>query len=127
MARVALQEDFADLIIELADLAAEQGYQIVPTAGGGFRSRAQQVALKRRKPTLAAAPGRSYHESGLALDFDTRPLGGRVVVGRLAESLGLRWGGRWRIREPWHVDAGSLISLAEGRALLSETGLVEVE
>jgi len=35
----------------------------------GFRSYAAQVDVKRRKPNLAATPGRSIHGLGLAADI----------------------------------------------------------
>lgn len=34
-----------------------------------------QADLRRRKPRLANPPGKSYHEAGLAFDFDTGRLG----------------------------------------------------
>ena len=40
----------------------------VLTITDGFRSQAQQADLFRRKPDLAAPPGRSNHERGLAID-----------------------------------------------------------
>jgi len=39
------------------------------------RTHAQQAALKAAKPTLAATPGTSWHEAGLAMDLDTGHLG----------------------------------------------------
>lgn len=49
---------------------AASGKKFVISSAG--RTHAQQVALKRLKPTLAATPGKSYHEAGLAIDIDYR-------------------------------------------------------
>ena len=38
--------------------------------GGGWRSHATQVQLYHDKPQLAAKPGTSMHEKGLAIDFE---------------------------------------------------------
>jgi hypothetical protein len=45
------------------------GAQLVITDAG--RTHAQQVALKKAKPGLAATPGKSWHEAGRAIDVDT--------------------------------------------------------
>lgn len=69
--------------------------------GGGFRSHSQQIQTYQNKPGLAAPPGYSYHELGLAID---------VNIGRL-QQLGV-WGAAQKALraagfkqldgEPWH-------------------------
>jgi len=69
----------------------------------GFRTREEQRQLYQiylGGGPLAAMPGRSYHEYGLAVDLlDVTngvigPPNGEPV-GMIGESLGFRWGGRW--------------------------------
>jgi len=57
-----------------------------------------------------AKPGQSWHEAGLAVDFAWK-VGNSVSwdgpwekLGTLAESLGLKWGGRWRSPDRPHVE-----------------------
>lgn len=70
-----------------------------------YRSFAQQLALSRQKPGLAAPPGSSYHERGLAIDVDGDAYGGydspayRQVV-EVLERLG--WVRFDPVAEPWH-------------------------
>ena len=51
----------------LIDLVKAKGKTSITITDGG-RTRAQQEDVKRRKPTLAATPGKSKHEAGLAVD-----------------------------------------------------------
>lgn len=66
----------------------------------GFRSYAQQVDVKRRKPNLAATPGRSIHGLGLAAD---------LKLTKAQQEWLRRNGTRYGLypaagfsREPWH-------------------------
>ena len=99
----------------MIDDAAKAGIQL---SGGGFRTRAQQIALRTangcrdvwtapasscRVPT--AIPGRSLHELGLAVDLST---GGRTIGSRTSPAY--KWlaanAGRYGFvnlpSEPWH-------------------------
>jgi len=64
-----------------------------------------------------AKPGSSYHNFGLAADYWVAPLtpAKRLQFGRIAESLGLTWGGRWRMADMGHVE-WRLLPLSELRA-----------
>lgn len=65
-----------------------------------FRSFEDQKAIHRKKPHLAAKPGSSLHEHGLAIDVDS------VVVAEL-EKLGLlrKYGFSTSVGgEPWHLE-----------------------
>lgn len=77
-----------------------QGIRVV----SGFRTRAEQARLYEERPGLAAPPGRSMHERGLAADL-AFPSGvaRRVVLGAAAE-CGL---GFPVPDEPWHVEPAS--------------------
>lgn len=66
----------------------------------GFRTREEQALLHREKPGLAAPPGRSLHELGLAADlsFPSRAAAARAHA--LAPGCGLGFGVPG---EPWHA------------------------
>ncbi len=55
-------------VIDLVNAAAAAGYTIRAT--DTFRSYEAQVAAHKNKPNLAATPGKSQHERGLAIDFN---------------------------------------------------------
>lgn len=72
----------------------------------GFRSAAEQAALRLRweagDPAVVFPPApHSYHETGLAVDLESDHL---AELGRFAESIGMRWGGRYG--DPVHFDLG---------------------
>jgi secretion/DNA translocation related TadE-like protein len=67
----------------------------------GFRTEAEQAALFRRKPDLAAPPGHSMHELGLAADVGFPSAAARVEAHRQAPSCGLQFPVP---NEPWHVE-----------------------
>jgi len=110
---------------ELVTRAYERGIPVI--VASGLRSREAQRALYEQGRTTPGAivtnirPGRSKHESGLA--FDVAPLDpnaaggmGEVLVpwptdmllwttlGLIGESLGLRWGGRFKPRDFPHFE-----------------------
>lgn len=69
----------------------------------GFRTMAHQRALycayRYERGTLAARPGRSNHQSGHALDLNTRAPGVLAWLNRHARRFGFR---RTVRSEPWH-------------------------
>lgn len=68
------------------------------TITSGKRSNAQQAVLYKQKPGLAAPPGKSNHEYGLAAD-----LGGDLAFAhKMAASFGLFFP---MGHEPWHIEA----------------------
>jgi LAS superfamily LD-carboxypeptidase LdcB len=67
----------------------------------GFRTRAEQAALHRLKPHLAAPPGHSNHERGLAADLGFASDAARRAAHGRAASCGLEFPMSW---EPWHVE-----------------------
>jgi TP901 family phage tail tape measure protein len=85
----------------------ERVKRVIDAGGGqvnvvsGFRSSAQQAVLYQRylagTGNLAAPPGRSKHEQGLAVDFG----GNRALYTQLAEQNLLR---RTVPSEPWHFE-----------------------
>lgn len=67
----------------------------------GFRTREEQARLHREKPHLAAPPGRSMHELGLAADLGYPSAFARDAAHRAAPSCGLRFPVP---HEPWHAE-----------------------
>lgn len=65
----------------------------------GYRTHAQQAALYRQKPGLAAPPGRSNHEYGLAADIIPQ-LGG-TSRGNQARQFAMHFPMSY---EPWHIE-----------------------
>ncbi len=115
---IQVHESIANKVQDLLEHAARDGLRLT---GGGYRSAASQIALRRahcgtsewaiwqrpayqcRPPT--ARPGRSMHERGLAIDFRHN---GRSVTSR--NSTAFRWlaanaatYGLYNLpSEPWH-------------------------
>ena len=67
----------------------------------GFRTRAEQAALHEQKPDLAAPPGHSMHEIGLAADLGYPSDAVRSQAHASAGSCGLEFPVPY---EPWHVE-----------------------
>jgi peptidoglycan L-alanyl-D-glutamate endopeptidase CwlK len=88
---------------QLVQLAKAEGIPIKLTEG--YRPPERQAALLTTGAT-DAKPGYSFHQYGLAFDLvplDAQgkawwepPAGVWDTIGRIGESLGLSWGGRWR-------------------------------
>lgn len=90
--------------IDLLEYARQNGIHVSLT--DTFRTNAEQADLYRRKPGLAARPGTSRHEFGLAIDISVA--GGDANYTRLGNYWASRygqnnWGGNWSSpHEPWH-------------------------
>lgn len=115
---IQVHESIANKVQDLLEHAARDGIRLT---GGGYRSAASQIALRRahcgtsewaiwHKPSYqcrppTARPGRSMHERGLAIDFRHN---GRSVTSR--NSTAFRWlaanaatYGLYNLpSEPWH-------------------------
>jgi len=119
MGRIVAQPYMFPKIEQWLALCREHGIFITVTSS--YRSAAKQARLHQawlargRRGLPAAAPGNSLHETGEAIDFAARfnpTYGSRrgtdayTYAGRLAESVGFRWGGRFRAADPVHIDAG---------------------
>lgn len=89
-----LDGSFSVRLGRLFDAVKAQGGTL--SMSDGFRTRAQQAAAYANKPGLAAPPGGSWHERGLAAD-----IGGDL---QLAHQLAPRFGLRFPMGyEPWHI------------------------
>ncbi len=89
----------------LRDGARRMGLRFVLVSG--YRSNAEQAALRVRwaagDPSIVFPPAEySYHTLGLAVDVG--PERTARALGPLAESIGMRWGGRFG--DPVHFDLG---------------------
>ncbi|MGH2766026.1 MAG: Rv3654c family TadE-like protein [Actinomycetota bacterium] len=71
----------------------------------GFRTRAEQAALFERKPSLAAPPGQSNHELGLAADLGYPSQAAERFAHALAASCDLEFPVP---HEPWHVEPAGI-------------------
>ncbi len=123
-----LDEEFADLLVDVFSALAEEGIQVV--INSAWRSPQRQAALFRQfGPGRVAKPGGSFHEFGFAVDISISPdtKNAWIRVGQVVEAFGLRWGGRFKVREPWHIDAGTFLPIGEARKLYGRgESLVEV-
>ena len=99
-----LSERLAAMYAEMPDWV-KQGFSVT----SGRRSTAEQAALFRAKPGLAAPPGRSKHEHGAAADLAWGSPAARAWFHANAERYGLHFPmmgqGRSGKYEPWHVEA----------------------
>lgn len=115
-----LDAGFRQRLLAVYKSMREQGYEMVLLEG--YRSPERQAMLQRQGPQVTqAGPMQSYHQHGLAADSaflregrlviseaDPWALQGYELFGRESERYGLRWGGRWRMRDYGHVElAGS--------------------
>lgn len=79
----------------------------------GFRTWQQQAALHRAKPRLAARPGRSKHQKGLAADLTYSSPQTRKWVHRNAARYGLRFPMSY---ENWHIEPAGVTRTRYARA-----------
>jgi secretion/DNA translocation related TadE-like protein len=71
----------------------------------GYRTRAEQAALYEQKPGLAAPPGQSNHELGLAADLGYPTERSEDAAHAEAAGCGLEFPVPY---EPWHVEPAGL-------------------
>lgn len=113
-----LDADFRQRLLWVFKLMKEQhGYDMALLEG--YRSPTRQAALAEAGPGVITNAGayQSYHQYGLAADSaffrdgrlvisekDPWAMRGYQLYGALAESLGLTWGGRWKLMDFGHVE-----------------------
>lgn len=113
----ALDAAFRQRLLMVFKLMRERhGYQLVLLEG--YRSPERQSRLAALGPQVTGAGAMmSYHQYGLAADV-ALIRNGRIVIdesggwaargyrlyGELAETVGLTWGGRWKMRDLGHVE-----------------------
>lgn len=84
--------------LQLAAGAQQAGHKV--SFGSGWRSNDDQKRLYAEKPNLAAAPGRSNHEFGLAMDLTFSSSSARKWVHQNAHRYGMWFPMDY---EPWHI------------------------
>lgn len=84
----------------LADIVQQLGYH--GDVGGGYRSPQGQADIYAQKPGLAAPPGSSYHQEGLALDLASALQ--NAQASKLFQQAG--WNQFSPSGEPWHWSYG---------------------
>jgi hypothetical protein len=78
------------------------------------RTHAQQVALKAQKPRLSATPGTSWHEAGMAIDFDMGHLNSITGSQAKSEDFLAEFGWRRSCHETWHFEYHDFWSKTKG-------------
>lgn len=98
---------FNEKMAEMSAAAKAEGFDVKVAPGGGKRTHQQQAKLYAEKPNLAAKPGNSNHEYGLAADLTFGNDAARKWAHANAARFGLTFpmlgehGGK---NEPWHVE-----------------------
>jgi peptidoglycan L-alanyl-D-glutamate endopeptidase CwlK len=112
----ALDAEFRRRLLTVYQLMARHGYQMALLEG--YRSPERQSLLARLGAHITNAGAyQSYHQYGLAADSafyrdgkiiisekDPWAMEGYRLYGHYAESVGLVWGGRWRMMDFGHVE-----------------------
>lgn len=113
---LAFDADFRQRLLTVFYLMAQKGYPMALLEG--YRSPQRQTYLASLGPQVTNAGAfQSYHQFGLAADC-AFVRNGKLVIsekdpwamqayrlyGELAESVGLVWGGRWRMMDFGHVE-----------------------
>jgi uncharacterized protein YcbK (DUF882 family) len=100
-----LHPAFREYVTRFLNKAEAEDIEIIITSG--YRSIEKQKELQ--KSGKAAKPGYSYHNYGLAIDIALKNSSNWDRVGKIGESLGLRWGKYFKNPQPerWHFDAGN--------------------
>lgn len=85
-------------------LRRDLGVPIFRNITSSYRTPEQQAALYAQKPGLAAPPGKSYHQQGLAIDINSGWIAANPEVRQWLLAHG------WRQfdpqKEPWHFSYG---------------------
>jgi peptidoglycan LD-endopeptidase CwlK len=112
-----LDADFSQRLLHVIKIMHDRyGYDVVLLEG--YRSPERQAMLARLGPAVTnAGAWQSYHQFGLAADCaffrdgklviserDPWAMRGYQLYGQVAESLGLTWGGNWKLMDYGHVE-----------------------
>jgi peptidoglycan LD-endopeptidase CwlK len=111
-----LKPEYTALLLKIFKKMEEHGYTMAILEG--YRSPERQNALAAMGPTVTnAAAFQSWHQYGLAADCaflrdgkiiisdkDPWAMRGYQLYGEVVESLGLVWGGRWKMKDLGHAE-----------------------
>lgn len=112
-----LDEDFSQRLLLIFRIMKERyGYDMAILEGYRSPERQNKLASMGSSVTNAAA-FQSYHQFGLAADCafkrdgklvitekDPWAMHGYQLYGEVAESLGMHWGGRWKMMDLGHIE-----------------------
>ena len=112
-----LDDDFSQRLLKVFQIMKDRyGYDMALLEGYRSPSRQDQLASMGSSITNAAA-FQSYHQFGLAADCafqrdgqlvisekDPWAMRGYQLYGEVAESVGLNWGGRWKMMDFGHIE-----------------------
>jgi peptidoglycan LD-endopeptidase CwlK len=124
---VLLDADFRQRLLVVYQIMRQHGYEMALLEGYRSPERQDYLASLGTHVTSAAA-FQSYHQFGLAGD-SAFYLNGRIIIderdpwamqgyklyGEAAESVGLTWGGRWKMMDFGHVELRRPGTLAHGK------------
>jgi hypothetical protein len=91
--------------LQRAAMRSLLGEHILPHLTSSYRTPSEQAALYASKPGLAAPPGTSLHQQGLAIDVDTGYLAANPWVRQYLDTHG--WSQFDVSKEPWHFSYGT--------------------
>lgn len=119
-AKFSVAEEHADKFQKLVDALEAEGYVIDPSQSGGYNPR-----------NIAGTNTPSQHSFGNAIDINwTRNARGSkgdidpALAQRLADEIGLEWGGTWKNQDPMHFEIKRTAPVPmEGRGLTAYAGL----
>lgn len=87
-----------DAMLSFIKVVSDSGFAWIPNVST-FRTYAQQVDIHNRKPDVAAKPGTSYHELGIAIDVHENYRSNPRVVNAFSNN---GWHRFSPSGEPWH-------------------------
>lgn len=112
-----MDDDFSQRLLRVFKVMKDEyGYDMAMLEGYRSPDRQNELAKKGNSVTNAGAY-QSYHQFGLAADCaferdgklvisekDPWAMRGYQLYGQVAESMGLHWGGRWKMMDFGHVE-----------------------
>lgn len=106
-----VKNNFTGMVREYRDMGGTKPVNV----NSAYRSVSKQAELHSKNPKLAAPPGRSAHNFGLAVDADSAALNDMDRMGLLN-----RWGFERPVPgEPWHVQPAGIKTKLSSRGMLS--------
>jgi len=98
-----LNKEFRNKVILLLVACNREGLKVKVYETLRTPQRQDSLYLLRPRVTYLKG-GESKHQYGLAVDLYTKNKRDYKKIGMIAESLGLTWGGRWKMRDLPHIE-----------------------
>lgn len=106
-----VKDNFTGMVREYRDMGGTKPVNV----NSAYRSVSKQAELHSKNPKLAAPPGRSAHNFGLAVDADSAALNDMDRMGLLS-----RWGFERPVPgEPWHMQPAGIKTKLSSKGMLS--------